>query len=475
MPKMETEQFRKHGHKMVDWIADFMDNIEKYPVHPNIQPGEIKSKLPKNAPTKGEKMEDIFNDFQNIILPGITHWQHPCWFAYFPANNSPPSVLGEFLTAALGAQCMIWKTSPAAEELEEVTMEWLRKMIGLPEGMVGVIQDSASTSTLVALIVAREKVSNFNINNKGFTESLIVYCSEEAHSSVVKGAKIAGYGWENIRLIPVDENFAMDPAKLEEAILKDKAESKKIACVCATLGTTSSAGVDPLDKIGAICKKHHVWLHVDAAYAGTAAILPEKRWIMDGIEYSDSFVFNPHKWLLTNFDCSAFFVKDPATLKKTFEIHPEYLKTGMDAQVNNYRDWGIQLGRRFRALKLWFVLRSYGLEGLQNMIREHIRLAQMLKQWIKDDPRFELMAPVDFSLVCFRCNPKNVSDQQLDGLNRRLLESVNKTGKTLLTHTTLKGRYVIRFCIAQRTTREEHVRRIWKLITDTTENLLEHQ
>jgi len=472
---METEQFRKHGHKMVDWIADFMDNIKKYPVHPNIQPGEIKSKLPKNAPTKGEKMEDIFNDFQNIILPGITHWQHPCWFAYFPANNSPPSVLGEFLTAALGAQCMIWKTSPAAEELEEVTMEWLRKMIGLPEGMVGVIQDSASTSTLVALIVAREKVSNFNINNKGFTESLIVYCSEEAHSSVVKGAKIAGYGWENIRLIPVDENFAMDPAKLEEAILKDKAESKKIACVCATLGTTSSAGVDPLDKIGAICKKHHVWLHVDAAYAGTAAILPEKRWIMDGIEYSDSFVFNPHKWLLTNFDCSAFFVKDPATLKKTFEIHPEYLKTGMDAQVNNYRDWGIQLGRRFRALKLWFVLRSYGLEGLQNMIREHIRLAQMLKQWIKDDPRFELMAPVDFSLVCFRCNPKNVSDQQLDGLNRRLLESVNKTGKTLLTHTTLKGRYVIRFCIAQRTTREEHVRRIWKLITDTTENLLEHQ
>jgi aromatic-L-amino-acid decarboxylase len=471
---METEQFRKHGHEMVDWIADFMDNIEKYPVHPNIQPGEIKSKLPKNAPIKGEKMENIFNDFQNIILPGITHWQHPCWFAYFPANNSPPSVLGEFLTAALGVQCMIWKTSPAAEELEEVTMEWLRKMVGLPEGMVGVIQDSASTSTLVALITAREKVSEFNINNKGFTESLAVYCSEEAHSSVVKGAKIAGYGWENIRLIPADENFAMNPAKLEEAILKDKVESKKTACVCATLGTTSSAGVDPLDKIGAICKKHHLWLHVDAAYAGTAAILPEKRWIMDGIEYCDSFVFNPHKWLLTNFDCSAFFVKDPATLKKTFEIHPEYLKTGMDTKVNNYRDWGIQLGRRFRALKLWFVLRFYGLEGLQTMIREHIRLAQMLKQWIEDDPRFELMAPVDFSLVCFRCNPKNVSDQQLDELNRRLLESINQTGKTLLTHTTLKGRYVIRFCIAQRTTREEHVRRIWKLINERTENLLEH-
>jgi aromatic-L-amino-acid decarboxylase len=472
--KMDNEQFRKYGHEIVDWIADFMDNIEKYPVHPDIQPGEIKTQLPKNAPTKGEKMEDILKDFQNIILPGITHWQHPCWFAYFPANNSPPSVLGEFLTSALGAQCMIWKTSPAAEELEEVTLEWLRKMVGLPEGMVGVIQDSASTSTLVALIAAREKASDFEVNKKGFAEFLTVYCSEEAHSSVVKGAKIAGYGEEHIRLIPADENFAMVPAKLEEAILEDIAETKKPACVCATLGTTSSAGVDPLGKIGAICKKHNLWLHVDAAYAGAAAILPEKRWIMDGIEYSDSFVFNPHKWLLTNFDCSAFFVRDPTTLKKVFEIHPEYLKTGVDAKVNNYRDWGIQLGRRFRALKLWFVLRSYGVEGLQNMVREHIRLAQMLKQWIVDDPRFEVMAPVDFSLVCFRCNPKSMSEQQLDELNMRLLESVNQTGKTLLTHTTLKGRYVIRFCIAQRTTREEHVKLVWKLITEEAEQLLEH-
>ncbi|MCW4034860.1 MAG: aminotransferase class V-fold PLP-dependent enzyme, partial [Candidatus Bathyarchaeota archaeon] len=249
---------------MVDWIADFMDDIEKYPVQPDIQPGEIKAKLPKEAPTQGENMETIFKDFQNIILPGITHWQHPYWFAYFPANNSPPSVLGEFLAAALGAQCMIWKTSPAAEELEEVTMQWLRKMIGLPEGMTGVIQDSASISTLVALITAREKASKFAVNNKGFTEPLTVYCSEEAHSSVVKGAKVAGYGKENIRLIPADENFAMDPAKLEETILKDKANKLKPACVCATLGTTSSTGVDPLKEIGKICQKHGVWLHVDA-------------------------------------------------------------------------------------------------------------------------------------------------------------------------------------------------------------------
>ena len=475
MQKMDTKQFRKHGHEMVDWVADFMDNIEKYPVHPDIQPGEIKAKLPKEAPIKGEEMKDIFNDFQNVIMPGITHWQHPYWFAYFPANNSPPSILGEFLTAALGAQCMIWKTSPAAEELEEVTMEWLRKMIGLPEGMVGVIQDSASISTLVALITAREKASKFQINNKGFTEPLTVYCSEEAHSSVVKGAKIAGYGKDNIRLIPADDNFAMDPVKLEKAILEDKNRALKPACVCATLGTTSSTGVDPLNKIGVICKEHNVWLHVDAAYAGTAAILPEKRWMMNGIEHVDSFVFNPHKWMLTNIDCSAYFVKDPKTLKKTFEIHPEYLKTGVDSVVNNYRDWGIHLGRRFRALKLWFVLRSYGVEGLQNMVREHIRLAQMLKQWIEDDQRFELMAPVHFSLVCFRLSPKNKSEKQLNDLNKQLLESINQTGKTFLTHTILKGKYVIRFCIAQRTTKEEHVRRTWELITKKAEKLLKQR
>lgn len=469
---MDTNQFRKHGHEMVDWIADFMDNIEQYPVQPDIQPGDIKAKLPKTAPQKGEEMSAIFNDFQKVILPGITHWQHPCWFAYFPANNSPPSVLAEFLTAALGAQCMVWKTSPAAEELEEVTMEWLRQMIGLPEGMAGVIQDSASTSTLVALLTAREKTSNFQTNKNGFTESYTVYCSEEAHSSVVKGAKIAGYGETNIRLIPADQNFAMNPEKLEQAIMEDKAKNLKPACICATLGTTSSAGVDPLEKIGALCKKHGVWLHVDAAYAGTAAILPEKRWVMAGVEYADSFVFNPHKWLLTNFDCSAYFVKDPETLKKTFEIHPEYLKTGVDNMVNNYRDWGIQLGRRFRALKLWFVLRSYGVEGLQNMVREHIRLAQLLKQWITDDQRFELMAPVDFSLVCFRLNPQNVPEKQLNELNRTLLEAVNKTGETMLTHTVLKGKYVLRFCIASRTTREEHVKRTWTLVTQKAEELL---
>lgn len=468
---MDSDEFKRYGYRFVDWLAEYMDGVEKYPVHQPVEPGDIKDNLPENAPLKGEPLEDVFQDFQEIILPGITHWQHPFWFAYFPANNSPPSVLAEFLTAGLGAQCMIWKTSPAAEELEEVTLEWLRKMIGLPEGMAGVIQDTASTATLVALVTAREKATSFQTNDKGFTETLIVYTSEEAHSSVAKGAKIAGYGRENIRLIPADDKFAMIPEELDRAIREDKEKGLKPACVCATVGTTSSTGVDPLDRIGPVCQEHDVWLHVDAAFAGTAAILPEKRWIMNGVEYVDSFVFNPHKWMLTNFDCSAYFVKDPDVLQRTFDIHPEYLKTGVDAVVHNYRDWGIQLGRRFRALKLWFVLRYYGVEGLQAMIREHIRLADLLKGWIEKDDRFELMAPVDFSLVCFRFNDGDRSEEELDALNKKLLECINSTGKTLLTQTTLKGKYVIRVSIGQRTTQERHVRELWELIIAETKEI----
>lgn len=469
---MDKEEFRKHGHEFVDWLAEYMEELERYPVHPEMEPGDIKAKLPAKAPAKGEPIEDIFKDFQDIILPGITHWQHPKWFAYFPANNSPPSVLAEMLTAGLGAQCMIWKTSPAAEELEVVTLEWLREMLGLPVGMAGVIQDTASTATLVALITAREKATDFQSNLVGVQDPLVVYCSEEAHSSVIKGAKIAGYGKDNINLIPADDNFAMLPEELDKAIVEDKAKGRTPACVVGTIGTTSSTAVDPMDKIGPICQEHDVWFHVDAAFAGTAAILPEKRWIMDGAEYLDSFVFNPHKWMLTNFDCSAYFVKDPEILQKTFDIHPEYLKTGVDAVVNNYRDWGIQLGRRFRALKLWFVLRYYGVEGLQKIVREHIRLAGLLKGWIKEDKRFELMAPVEFSLVCFRLNPGERSEEELAGLNQKLLEEVNNTRSTLLTQTMLKGKYVIRFSIGQRTTEERHVREVWELVGECAEKVL---
>ncbi|NQT79673.1 MAG: aspartate aminotransferase family protein [Candidatus Aminicenantes bacterium] len=468
---MEKETFRKFGYRFIDWVADYMDELEKLPVLSQVKPGEIRSKLPQNPPIQAETMEKLFLDFKKIILPGITHWQHPSWFAYFPANNSPPSILAELLTAGLGAQCMIWQTSPAAAELEEVVLEWLRQMLGLPEGMAGVIQDTASTATLVALLTAREKATNFEANQKGLKKSLVVYASEETHSSIEKGVKIAGYGRENLCYIPTDDSFAMVPSKLEEAVERDKKRGLKPACVVATLGTTSSTAIDPLAAIGKICRSQNIWLHVDAAFAGTAAILPEKKWMLEGAENMDSFVFNPHKWMLTNFDCSAYFVKDPGMLIRTFEIHPEYLKTGQDNQVKNFRDWGVQLGRRFRALKLWFVIRSYGVEGLQKIVREHIRLAQMFKEWVKKHEAFELMAPVELSLVCFRLNDGR-NEEALESLNRRLLESLNQTGKVFLTHTTLKGKYVLRMAIASRTTEEFYVQEAWKLITKKAVELL---
>ena len=467
---MNSEEFRKWGYQCVDWVAEYLEDVGRYPVRPALEPGDIAKQLPTEAPPDGEPMERIFADFQKIILPGITHWQHPSWFAYFSANNSPPSVLAELLTAGIGAQCMIWETSPAAAELEEVVLDWLRRLVGLPEGFTGVIQDTASTTSLVAMLTAREQVTGFEVNRRGMREALAVYVSEEAHSSVEKGAKIAGFGKENVRKIPTDRSYAMIPEKLDEAIRSDMAGDLKPACVVATVGTTSSSAIDPLEPIGRICREHGIWLHVDAAYAGTAALLPEKRWIFDGVEFVDSLVFNPHKWMLTNFDCSAYYVKDPGALIRTFEIHPEYLKTGVDAQVRNYRDWGIQLGRRFRALKLWFVLRSYGAEGLREMIREHIRLAQDFKQRVEAHESFELMAPVPLSLVCFRFNDGR-PDEELDSFNRTLLSRLNQSGKLLMTQTTLGGRYVIRMAIDSRTTRERHVREAWELITETAAKL----
>jgi aromatic-L-amino-acid decarboxylase len=469
---MDKETFRKFGHEFVDWVVDYLDSVEEFPVRSQVKPGEVLRRLPERAPTEGEPMEAIFRDFQEVILPGMTHWQHPSWFAYFPANNSPPSVLAELLTAGMGAQCMIWETSPAAAELEERVLEWLREILGLPQGMKGVIQDTASTTTLIALITAREIATNFRANNEGIQDKLCIYVSEEAHSSVEKGAKIAGYGKENIRRIPVDENFALIPARLDDAIVADLDKGFRPACVVATVGTTSSSGIDPLRPIGEICQAYGVYLHVDAAYAGTAALLPEKRWILDGVEYVDSFNFNPHKWMLTNFDCSAHFVKDIGSLIRTFEIHPEYLKTGVDSLVKNYRDWGIQLGRRFRALKLWFVIRSYGTEGLRRIVREHIRLAEVFKGWVEGHELFEILAPVDLSLVCFRLN-NGGNEEELDALNKELIERINQSGKVLLTQTTLKGKFVLRMAIGSRMTEERHVRQAWNLIVKTAETLLE--
>ena len=468
---MDKESFRRYGYQFVDWIVEYFEKIETLPVKPPLKPGDVMEKIPVRPPLKGEPMDRVFQDFQEIVLPGITHWQHPSWFAYFPGNNSPPSILAEMLTAGIGTICMVWQTSPAAAELEEIVLDWLRQMLGLPEGMAGVIQDTASTATLVALLSAREKVTNFKANMRGIQNTLTVYASEEAHSSIEKGVKIAGFGKENLRYIPTDDKFAMISEKLEETIVGDKNKGFQPACVIGTVGTTSSTAVDPLAQIGAICHRHNVWFHVDAAFSGTAAILPEKKWLLDGMERADSFVFNPHKWMLTNFDCSAYFVRDEGALIRTFEIHPEYLKTGVDAEVKNYRDWGIQLGRRFRALKLWFVIRSYGIEGLQKIVREHIRLAQMVKDWVEQEERFELMAPVPVSLVCFRLNDGRDEDL-LNELNKEFLETLNRTGKLLLTQTSLRGKYVVRMSIGARLTEERHVQDAWELIRMTAEELL---
>ena len=468
---MDNEDFRLVGHQFVDWIADYFENIEKFPILSPLEPGDVKKNIPAVPPARGEAMAEIFRDFERVLLPGVTHWQHPGWFAYFPANNSPASVLGEFLTAGLGAQCMVWQTSPAAAELEEVVLDWLRQMTGLPEGFSGVIQDTASTATLCALLSARERATGFESNDAGLRRHLTVYASEEAHSSVDKGVKIAGFGKKNLRRVPTDGRFAIIPEKLDEAMTKDRDAGFVPACVVATVGTTSSGAIDPLRAAGEICRKHGAWYHVDAAWAGTAALLPEKRWILDGVELADSFVFNPHKWMVTNFDCSAYFVKDPATLVRTFEIHPEYLKTGVDAKVRNYRDWGIQLGRRFRALKLWFVIRSYGVEGLQAMVREHLRLAALVKDLVDGDGRFELLAPVDLGLVCFRLDDGR-EESGLNELNRRLLERVNAAGPVFLSHTSLRGKFAIRLVVGQRTTEERHVRGAWDIISAAAGDVL---
>ena len=468
---MKNEEFRSFGHRFVDWIADYFERVEAFSVLSPLGPGDVRKKIPAVPPTRGEDMETIFRDFETAVMPGMAHWQHPGWFAYFPANNSPASVLGEMLTAGLGAQCMVWKTSPAAAELEEAVLDWLAQMIGLPPGLAGVIQDTASTATLCALLSARERATDFGSNESGLRAPLTVYASEEAHSSVEKGVKIAGFGRRNLKRILTDERFALIPEKLEEAVTRDREAGLAPACVVATVGSTSSGAVDPLKPIGEICRRHGLWLHVDAAYAGTAALLPEKRWILDGVESADSFVFNPHKWMLTNFDCSAYFVRDPGALIRTFEILPEYLKTGVDAKVKNYRDWGIPLGRRFRALKLWFVIRSYGVEGLQAMVREHIRLAGLVKEWVEADARFELLAPVELGLICFRLNDGR-DETGLNALNQELLDRINATGRVFLTHTTLRGKYTIRLVVGQRTTEERHVREAWDIISSAAGDLI---
>ena len=464
----DLEQFREYAHRVVDRMADYFRDIEKFPVKSQVSPGEIYQLFPELPPDKGEPMDDILQDFDRKVLPGMTHWQSPNFFAFFPANSSYPSVLAEMLTAALGAQCMIWETSPAAAELEEKMMRWLIQMTGLPSSWHGVIQDTASTATLASLLTAREKKSEYTINEKGFSgnENFRVYVSTETHSSIEKAVKIAGFGRRNLVKCSVREDLSMDPADLHRRIAEDLRQGFTPLAVVATLGTTSTTAIDPLKEIAAVARKHDLWLHVDAALAGSALILPEYRQMIEGVEDADTFVFNPHKWLFTNFDCSAYFVKDKEALLRTFEILPEYLKTGTRGRVNDYRDWGIPLGRRFRALKLWFVIRSFGVKGLQEMLREHLRLAGWIREEVEKDPAFELMAPVPLNTVCFRYNPGLTDEKELDRINTLLLDRLNRSGRVYFTHTRVNGKYTIRFMVGQTHTQEGHVKNAWNLIKE---------
>jgi aromatic-L-amino-acid decarboxylase len=469
---MTPEDFRRYGKAMVDWIADYLEHVESYPVLSQVQPGQIRASLPSQPPLKGEAFENILSDVEKLILPGVTHWQSPNFFAYFPSNASGPSILGELLSAGLGVQGMLWATSPACTELETHVLDWLVDMLGLPEKFKssgrggGVIQDTASSATLCALLAARERATNFRSNDYGCNGELVAYTSNQAHSSIEKAVKIAGLGSENLRLIDVDENFAMRPEALAQQIEQDRHAGLIPCFVCATVGTTSSNAIDPLLEIGRICRDESLWLHVDAAMSGTAALCPEYRHIHHGVEFADSYAFNAHKWMFTNFDCNCFYVADRAALIKTLSVLPEYLRNQAteSGAVIDYRDWHIQLGRRFRSLKLWFVIRHYGIEGLRYHIKRHIELAQNFAKWVKASNRFELAAPVPLNLVCFR----HISGETI---NRKLLDHLNRSGKMYLTHTTLNGHYTLRFCVGQTRTEERHVIEAWRLIQETAEEL----
>ena len=475
---MDNETFRRHAHAMVDWMADYLEGVERYPVRAQVKPGEVRDQLPAHPPLAGEAMETIFADFERIVVPGMTHWQHPSFFAYFPANSSPPSVLAEMLTATLAAQCMLWQTSPAASEMEERVLDWLRRMLGLPEGFSGVIQDTATSATLTALLTAREQATGWQANGAGLAalgpqgSGLTVYCSEESHSSIEKGVKVAGLGRDNLRKVETDGEFAMRPEALAEAIAADRRSGRTPICVVASLGGTGTGAIDPLRALGEICRREGIWLHVDAAWAGSALILPETRAMLEGIEFADSFVFNPHKWLFTNFDCSAYFVRDPEALERTLALVPEYLKSPQGRAVTDYQNWCIPLGRRFRALKLWFVIRSYGVEGLQAMIRAHIDWAKELFEQVEEAADFEIMSPLRLSLFSFRFHPSGADDEtELEALNGRLLEALNDSGKIYLTQNRVRGRYAIRFAIGQTSTERRHVQAAWRLIQETARDL----
>lgn len=472
---MSPEEFRRHGHAVIDWIARYMQEVENFPVLSSLKPGEVRAQLPPHAPRTGEPFNVMLRDVEQIIMPGITHWQSPNFFAYFPCNNSGPSILGELLSAGLGVQGMLWATSPACTELETHVLDWLVDILALPGKFKssstggGVIQDTASSASLCALLAARERATGFGSNRKGIDRTLIAYTSSQAHSSIEKAMMIAGLGSENLRLIDASScnDFAMDVDGLERSILADVKAGRTPFFISATVGTTSSNAIDPVRRIAQVAHLHvpDIWLHVDGAMSGTAALCPEFRFIHDGLEFADSYCFNPHKWMFTNFDCDCFYVADRAALIKTLSVLPEYLKNAATASgaVFDYRDWQIPLGRRFRALKLWFVIRHYGVQGLQHHVRQHVQLAQEFASWVEADDRFELAMKPPLNLVCFRVKSG-------DDANQRLLDALNQSGKVYLTHTKLDGKLTLRMSIGQSHTQRRHVEHAWRLITQTAFN-----
>lgn len=470
---MPVEEFRKYGYELIDWVANYLENVGSFPVLPNIKPGDIKSKLPKSAPKTGEAMNEIIADVDKIILPGTTHWQHPNFMAYFNSSGSGPGILGEFVAAAFNTNGMVWKSNPASTELEETVLIWFRELMNLPKEFRGIIYDTASVSSMHAIAAARESVG-YDIRENGMSGApkLRLYCSEQAHSSIDKGVLTLGIGLDGIRKIPIDSEFRMIPEKLEKAIREDRANGFVPFCVVATIGTTSTTSVDPVNGIANICEEEKIWLHVDSAHAGVTAMLPEMSNHFKGLERADSFVVNPHKWLFVPVDLSILFTRNPEILKQAFSLVPEYLKTAEDSVVENYMDYGIQLGRRFRSLKLWFVLRYFGVEGLQTQLREHIRLGQLFAKWIEEHAQFELLAPTPFSTICFRAKPDGWNENKLNELNEKLLNEINSTGKLFITHTKLNDKFTLRLCISGIRTEEEHVKLAWEVIQETLDKIL---
>jgi aromatic-L-amino-acid decarboxylase len=466
---MTPEEFRKYGHAVVDWIADYRTRLEGLPVMAHTAPGEVKALLPASPPQTPEAFDAILADLDRVVLPGLSLWQHPRFFGYFPANAMLASVLGDYVSSGLGIIGLAWQSSPALTEVEEVVTDWLRQMVGLSNAWNGVIQDTASTSTLVALLSARERASNYSLARGGLQgedKPLVVYASAHSHSSVDKAALLAGFGRENIRLVAHDERYAMRADALDAAIRADLAAGKVPCAVVATTGTTTATAVDPVGAIAQVAAAHGVWLHVDAAMAGSAMILPECRWMWEGIEGADSVVLNPHKWLGSVFDCSVYYVRDPQHLVRVMSTNPSYLQSAADGQVKNYRDWGLPLGRRFRALKLWFLIREQGVAGLQARLRRDLANAQWLAEQIKATPDWRVLAPVALQTVCVRHEPPGLAGEALDRHTQGWADRLNRSGLTYLTPAVLDGRWMVRVSIGAEATERAHVEEVWKAMQD---------